>query len=205
MRARVPSILAVLFALATPLSAQGLAGSDHDFTSEAWNVTGEMCRVCHTPHDADRTVPNAPLWNHSVPDGAAFTPYSSTTLDALVAGPDGTSKLCLGCHDGMTALDSYGGMIGSTVMTGKEVIGTNLADDHPISFVYDLALATADGELADPTSSPSGLGGTIAVDLLIGGRLECSSCHDAHNSSGAPDMLQVWNNESLLCRTCHIK
>ena len=84
-------------------------------------------------------------------------------------------------------------------------MGTDLSDDHPISFTYNTALATADGGLWDPASALSGLGGTIDADLLSGSMVECSSCHDVHNSYGIPFLLVKSNAASALCLTCHDK
>ena len=120
--------------------------------------------------------------------------------------PSGSSKLCLSCHDGTVALDNFGGTTTGTSFISTGLVGTNLSDDHPISFTYDAALATADGGLYNPTTALSGLGGTITVDLLRGGEMECSSCHDVHNSYPAnPSLLVITNAGSLLCLTCHDK
>src|SRR3990172_13180121 len=93
--------------------------------------------------------------------------------------PTGYSRLCLSGHDGTIALGTVlnppgsgiyyqtqqmiyptgqppaGGAgtmpVGSGVATGDtRVIGTNLQNDHPVSFVYDSSLAMQDEELVDP-------------------------------------------------------
>lgn len=185
--------------------SQTILNSAHDFSGETWNTTTEVCIVCHTPHNADISVSEAPLWNHET-TAASFTPYSSPTLDATVGQPSASSKLCLSCHDGTIALDNFGGTTGGTsFITGSTLIGTNLLDDHPISFVYDAALATTDGGLYDPTTANSGLGSTIDADLLFGGQMQCASCHDVHNGSGESYLLRMSNNASALCLTCHNK
>ncbi len=182
---------------------QTIVGSAHDFSTETWNPSGEVCIVCHTPHHAIST--DAPLWNHEVTT-ATFTTYSSSTLDATVGQPDGTSKMCLSCHDGTVAVDNFGGQTGGNeFISGDDLIGTDLSNDHPISFTYDATLATNDGGLYDPTSTNSGLGGTIADDMLSGGKLQCSSCHDVHNGSGVAKLLVKSNANSALCLTCHNK
>jgi predicted CXXCH cytochrome family protein len=91
------------------------------------------------------------------------------------------------------------------MMTGDGLLGIDLSDDHPISFLYDGALATADGSLHDPTTANSGLGGTIDEDMLFGGILQCASCHDVHNQGGFGNLLRVSNAGSALCLTCHDK
>jgi predicted CXXCH cytochrome family protein len=105
------------------------------------------------------------------------------------------------------ALDSWGGQTG-TVFWGaghKDVMGTDLTDDHPISFTYNAALAGDDGGLVDPETTASGLGGTIEADLLFNGRLECASCHDPHDELGNDRMLRLSNAGSAFCLACHEK
>ena len=183
-----------------------IAGSGHDFSAAGWNASGEICIVCHTPHNADLTVAGAPLWNHSVSQVATYTLYSSVTMDAVVGQPDGSSKLCLSCHDGTVALENFGGVTsGTQLMTGNALVGTDLSNDHPVSFTYDGALALADLGLFDPTNTQSGLGGTITATMLQGGKVQCASCHDVHNSANLPNLLLKSNAASALCLTCHDK
>ncbi len=197
-----------LMALLMPaaLGAQGIDGSKHDFSGKSWNQggTGEICVVCHAAHDA-ATLPAAPLWNHDL-TGATFIPYTGPgTLDASVGQPDGVSALCLSCHDGTVAVDSYGGKTGTDFISGGDLIGTDLSNDHPISFTFNTALATADGGLHDPSSVNSGLGGTISADMLFSGQMECASCHDVHDADGNSKLLVKLNTGSALCLTCHNK
>jgi predicted CXXCH cytochrome family protein len=81
----------------------------------------------------------------------------------------------------------------------------SLAEEHPISFTYDDALASADGELEIPSTADSGLGSTIAADMLTSNKVQCSSCHDPHNAAGVSFLLRKTNQGSQLCLTCHIK
>jgi len=184
---------------------QSIVGSAHDFSDDTWNTSGQICLVCHTPHNADVSVSNAPLWNHETTT-ATFTTYSSATMDATTGQPDASSKLCLSCHDGTVAVDNFGDQTGgSHFLSGNSNIGTALSDDHPISFTYDAALASADDGLYDPSTANSGLGGTINADMLIGSQVQCASCHDVHNGSGVAKLLKKSNEASALCLTCHNK
>ncbi len=202
---RIAFVAAFLVVTAGLGLGQTIVGSAHDFSGKSWNNTNEICVVCHTPHNADATVADAPLWNHEVTT-ATYTLYSSGSLDATLGQPDGSSKLCLSCHDGTVAVDNFGGRTnGNEFVTGDDLIGTDLSNDHPVSFVYDAALASADGGLFDPTTTNSGLGGTINDDLLISSKLQCASCHDVHNGSGLDNLLRISNVNSGLCLTCHDK
>lgn len=206
-------LFAVLFVmLMVQVSFGQITGSKHDFRAATWMPgapTGEVCIVCHTPHNAQAATVG-PLWNHLVTT-QTFVPYgaSSATLNAAVGQPQGISKLCLSCHDGTTQMDDFGTNPGSVVMGAVPGnFGLGLDNDHPISFLYDDALATDDGTLHPPTTTTSGLGANIDDDLLFGAgndQLECASCHDVHRKGGLTAMLRKSNAESALCFTCHNK
>ncbi|WP_020675358.1 cytochrome c3 family protein [Geopsychrobacter electrodiphilus] len=196
------AIVAIL--MASPAFAV-ITGSAHDFSGMLPTVTTEICVYCHTPHNADTTVTNAPLWDHTTTT-ASYTLYSSATLNATMAQPSGISKLCLSCHDNTVAVDSFGVNAGASTISvavpGTTAnLGTNLGDDHPVGFLYDSALASADGGLNDPGTT------TAVSDLLFAGQMECASCHDVHNNgpATASALLRVDNAGSALCLTCHAK
>lgn len=200
------NFIAILAAAAITLAANvgfaQITGTAHDLSGAAWNTTTEICVVCHTPHNADTTI--GILWNHELTTHTGYTLYDSATLNHVPGDPGGSSKLCLSCHDGTVAVDSFGGATGTTFITGNALLGTDLSGSHPLSFLYDSALATADGELSDPLVASSGLGSTIDADMLFAGMLECGSCHDPHNNTNNP-FLVMSNASSTLCLTCHTK
>ncbi|MBN2008539.1 cytochrome c3 family protein [candidate division KSB1 bacterium] len=184
---------------------QNMLSTAHDFSNADWNIHGQTCRVCHIPQDLDTVESNMPLWNRAV-SSASYSIYTSSTLDATPGQPDGPSKLCLSCHDGTLAVDCFGDRSGGLyIINGQSCIGADLRDDHPISFVYNSSLASKDGGLYDPAITNSGLGGTIADDLLIDGKMQCTSCHEIHNMTGAAKLLRKPNIGSALCLTCHNK
>ncbi|MCG3125017.1 MAG: hypothetical protein GIKADHBN_03533 [Phycisphaerales bacterium] len=160
----------------------------------------QVCIFCHTPHNAS---PIKPLWNRALPV-EAYTIYRSNSLDALPDQPTGTSKMCLSCHDGTIALGSVvsrdmpiqmaGGI--TTMPAGSSLLGTDLSDDHPISFRYDSGLAAKDNKLRQPSSLPH----QILLDRNA--ELQCTSCHDAHNNVNG-NFLVMNNDQSQLCLSCH--
>ncbi|NJD36888.1 MAG: cytochrome C [Geobacter sp.] len=188
------------------ISDAAIKDSKHDMSKVA-GVTmpdSQTCIACHTPHNADVTTNDAPLWNHTN-SSEAYTMYSSPTFDGdIAASPTGVSKLCMACHDGTVAVDAFGGMTHGNVKigaigTGSGNLGLNLKKSHPVSFDYNDALATTDGELAKPSETP------LIQKWVKNGRFECSSCHDVHNNTGIAKMLNASNTGSALCITCHKK
>lgn len=203
-----------LTTLSLTASAGSIKNTDHDFSNSGWSG-GEICVACHTPHNANSSITDAPLWNHEVTQ-KAFTLYSSGTLDATVNQPSGSSKLCLSCHDGTVALDSLTNSPNpnGTRMSGNSAIGSDeLNNDHPVSFTYNSALATTDGALHDPSTTNVTIGsgtdtksGTIASVMLISGEVQCATCHDVHNKfTSGGKLLRIANSGSALCLTCHNK
>ena len=204
-------LLGATLALAAQMTSAGtITGSAHDFSGSAWSG-GQICVACHAPHNT-AVLANAPLWNHAL-STATYTVYASSTLNATIAQPGATSRLCLSCHDGTVAVNSFGGTTGTTFVSGANLLGTNLTNDHPIGFTYDAALVAADGALrATTTAVTIGSGaqtrvGTIASNMLYSGRLECASCHDVHNTftAATANLVKVSMAGSTLCLTCHAK
>lgn len=159
----------------------------------------QVCIFCHAPHN---TGGLRPLWNRDLPM-SSYQIYQSSTLDAKVGQPNGSSKLCLSCHDGTIAMGSVLSRADKILMSGGDYIpagltnlGTDLSDDHPISFYYTSSLASADRQLADPNT----LGTEVKLDP--NGRLQCTACHDPHNNQYG-DFLVKDNAFGLLCTTCH--
>ena len=159
----------------------------------------EICIFCHTPHNSR---PSSPLWNKDDP-GYTYTLYHSSTVQAVPGQPDGSSILCLSCHDGTTALGNVlSRMTDIAFMGGVTVIppgytnmSTDLADDHPISFDYTSGLAAADGQLKDPTD-------LVPPVILENGRMQCISCHDPHRNL-TTSFLVITTRSSELCFSCH--
>jgi predicted CXXCH cytochrome family protein len=206
-------IIFLAIGISIPAKSQ-ISGTKHDFSGRSWAPTeNKMCGVCHATHQA-KNEPSAPLWNHQSTAVAAYALYSSPTFDGqgglTITNPSASSKLCLSCHDGTVALENFGNIttgtnyIPSTSRIGG-VSGNDMSKEHPISFQYTDALASADGGLRAPTTTNSGLGGSIAKDMLFANKMECASCHDVHNKYNVTHLLKMSNINSQLCLTCHKK
>ncbi len=156
-----------------------------------------LCVYCHTPHNAN---PTQALWNKDTP-ATTYQLYTSSTLQSMPNQPTGSSRLCLSCHDGILALGNLrvpppGEELELGPMSGNRRLGTDLSDDHPISFVYDGELAVRRGELVDPSGLPT----TVRLDASQ--QLQCTTCHDPHEDR-RPMFLRMANADGALCLSCH--
>ncbi len=158
---------------------------------------GELCIFCHTPHSASAT---RALWNRDLPP-ATYNLYTSSSLEATLKQPTGASRLCLSCHDGTTALGNLRvppatGPVSLGPLTGRASLGTDLSDDHPVSFVYDAGLALRQGQLADPAALPK------APSLDSTQQLQCTACHEPHDDRYRK-FLRMDDRAAALCAACH--
>ena len=109
------TIAAVILVSSFAIASVGkVKGSMHDFSvgggSQVYQSStySQTCVFCHTPHNAGKT---GLLWNKAINGNTNFRLYtSSSTLtntvrkfSSLSAGSP--SLLCLGCHDGKTAMN----------------------------------------------------------------------------------------------------
>lgn len=199
------TILVITLWFPFEVNAQSIVSSLHNLSVSSPGTVratseSEICIFCHTPHNA---VPMGPLWNRNDP-GATYILYDNTISSTFIATPgqpDGSSLLCLSCHDGTIALGNVVSRSteiamagGYTTMQGNYNLTTDLSDDHPVSFVYNSALATADGQLKFPPTHP--------VILDNNSKLQCTSCHNPHNNTYDKFLLSS-TQFSELCFGCH--
>jgi hypothetical protein len=191
--------------------------------------TDQICIFCHTPHSA---TPDSPLWSRPEPAGS-FQIYGNPLVigGGLDAGdlagqrarsqyntaalyPNGASRMCLSCHDGVTAIGLLRdtttiNMLGATKLAGYNS-AISLSTSHPISFVYDVNV------LADllgyyPAGSYFLPLTTDAIDTPLDGqsRMQCTTCHDPHDDTSDAIGLPFWRQTSGtthyddVCDACH--
>ncbi|MCF7974574.1 MAG: hypothetical protein K9N55_12215 [Phycisphaerae bacterium] len=175
------------------VSSRSVMGSPHDLSA---STGSDACRFCHTPHGVS---PKTVLWNQPL-STTVYKIYQSSSLEAMVGQPTGSSKLCLSCHDGTVALPVAGmgssRVSGATLKPGQANLGTDLSDDHPISFFYSDALSARDPQIRPASSLPAAL----ALDRE--NELQCTTCHDAHNNQYGK-FLTMPNERSAMCTSCH--
>jgi hypothetical protein len=188
----------------------------------------QVCVFCHTPHNA---TSQQPLWNRERPS-TVFNTYTAaqlTTVARAVTAPGAESLMCLSCHDGVSAINVVhnkpaGAATTTITMSGgvtnlaisSTSLGSNLTNDHPISFSYTAAQAEAGATKLFPIATAKGVG--VRFFGAKSDMLECSSCHDPHIAygfdrkgnaiGGDPNLrpfLNVRNDGSFLCFACHNK
>ncbi|MCP4657914.1 MAG: cytochrome c3 family protein [bacterium] len=211
----------LLAAAALPAQQGSVAGTLHNLSVSgpgqirALEET-EICKFCHIPHSA---VAPVPLWGHALSEVRYYeVPEIRTRRGGrqLAPQPDGSSRLCLSCHDGTVALGEIAGEPGSVPMAGAQrlkpgqpgYIGTNLSGSHPISFVYPER---------DPGEFTTGIDmgfrprvaiqGDNRVQLDSDGKMQCTTCHDPHADRfyqpGKVPHFWVKPTVAEVCLTCH--
>lgn len=214
---RAAAIVVIGLGLASP------SGSQESVRDTAHNlsVTGptsvkavsetRVCVFCHTTHNASF---QAPLWNRENP-GGTYQMYWSETMDAYGSSaeapqPNGSSKLCLSCHDGTIALGSTvsSGRIemrgGITTMpsTSESNLGRDLSGDHPVSFRVTDHLVTTNNAKGDVSlRTVSEMRNHPLARLDDEDRIQCTTCHDPHRDPYGNFLLTAKPGE--LCIACH--
>ncbi len=181
-----------------------IQGSGHDFSDSSWSG-GEICLPCHTPHNSDLDVVRAPLWNHELTT-ATYTLYDGTSGVSTEDALDGRSILCMSCHDGTVALDSFGGNNGSQYLAGSANLQTDLRDDHPVgaSGIYPEVPGMANPATFEGPGKYNMNLEDMKVNNITERVVACTTCHEPHNRNNYDHMLWRSNAGSSLCLTCHL-
>lgn len=96
-----------------------------------------------------------------------------------------TSSECLVCHDGSGA---HAVRIGSSHL---------FAIDYESHQRFSRKFLRA-------SNAPSGFGSTVASDMLVDGRVECTSCHVDHSvDTDLRYRFRTGADSTRLCRACH--
>jgi hypothetical protein len=194
----------------------------------------QICIFCHIPHGG---LSQNSLWSRELPT-ATFGHYSSQSLviSTKVAAdydePKGSAKLCLSCHDGVTA----GGValgkilpIGTTPIPmayGDKITGDALftADKikrghHPVSFIYDNTVLGLIQSVKGSSSYRLPLLSQVKMDSQH--RMQCTTCHNPHQNQSTEEELlgkkiaPFWvyggggsgtaiDHHDAVCNDCHL-
>ena len=198
----------------------------------------QICIFCHTPHNASSESP-IPLWNRKL-STQTFSRYSSATLQIRVnptasslaqygssAQPDGASKLCLSCHDGVSQLGNVlrGGPITMDATKDPATGGNYISSDplisrasfnpttnkmkyghHPVSFVYTGGIGGVQAAISSGRVT-AGLGGGYGFTIPVAGskvkldknnKMQCTTCHNAHQNQSYDDQCYSTTDGSVV-------
>jgi cytochrome c553 len=210
------------------LSSSNVTNPYHATTADTRGL--QICIFCHTPHSAN-VAEQAPLWNRNF-SSQIFQRYTGSATfkiknitDAQYgpvgqpnyvtgAQPNGSSKLCLSCHDGVSKLGAvYKGpeipmTVGviSGIASFKPSTNKMRYGHHPVSFVYATNFSSLnDNKLVQASQSgtvigglpadyvfPQSIDGKVTVKLKDtfnngNGWMQCTTCHDAHMNQSDDD------------------
>lgn len=186
----------------------------------------EICIFCHTPHSASK---QGALWNRQDPALMdSFPLYDSGSLkiknidaaqyNTTADYPNGASKLCLSCHDGVTGI---GTLLDRTLSMNNEFMSDVptpatfdpvivLSLTHPVSFYYteevkNLIVGEGKSNFKLPTEP--------LRDSQE--RVQCTTCHNPHDDRFGLSYLETplppfWRFDDTttdpyakLCNQCH--
>lgn len=215
----------VILLIALPLLATSAAAQQGNVRATMHNLsvsgTGqiksstetEVCKFCHIPHSA--IVPQ-PLWGHALSSVKQYQvpQVRSKGTRILASQPDGSSRLCLSCHDGTVALADVGrsprkpSMSGPTHLapTQHGFIGIDLSGSHPVSIRMPDG---SDQQSADDMGlkSLAVVQADRQVRLDESGKIQCTTCHDPHSDQyyrpGRAAHFAVKPSTTEICVTCH--
>jgi len=195
MLALIVCISLSAFAARAPKSA--VFGSPHDFKSvgeysPAGGASYTLCNFCHIAHKfgSAPTGPGYLLWNHTLSNVASYGVYTSDSMRSTpteLGGQMTVSNLCLSCHDGTIAVNSwYEVQAGpnfqplpqGTFIMAQDHTARDLTKQHPVNFTYpDATTAAAIG--IQPAADVNSIDGSGNVPLFQG-KMQCATCHDPH-------------------------
>lgn len=199
-----------------------VGGVSQVYTAQDGSGADQVCAFCHTPHNAGSAQL---LWNKANNTTPTFRLYtSSNTLTSATRSstlsPDSPSLLCLGCHDGKTAMNilhssSIGVDPAGAGATGYPA-GSKLI---PTSNSGATALVMPDGqwnpllEAYDPSMNLGMSGGAtdglnLTDDHPIGFSYSTAYSQETngglHNNAGMDSRIRFFGaSNKVECSTCH--
>jgi hypothetical protein len=165
----------------------------------SWHAASyALCSFCHVAHKfgtaaASADVPGYLLWNHtlSVQTYTVYTSPSMVNPAEPLTGQMTVSNLCLSCHDGTVAINSFyedirtsnyqstiGAQTARFMPDGATIDASAQSKQHPVNFLYPSATDAANIGMRGAASNSS-VDGNGNVPLY-GGKMQCSTCHDPH-------------------------
>lgn len=156
-----------------------------------------MCLSCHDGTIAVDAVVRMPITGPLGRPGTWSNPANPgepVAFHGKMANPTQSAKSFEDC-----GVACHGGANISQLDFSGTYMGTDMADDHPVTIDYPNPLTYGNRFKSVPASQRW----TNGIQLYSN-KVECGSCHDVHNPDWKP-FLRCNNDESALCFTCHNK
>lgn len=186
----------------------------------------QVCVFCHVAHQQAAANKQPPLWSHTLSATNFSTVYASSTFTSLgtnitaigaaTVGSATTSHLCLSCHDGTVAVNSfYGNKFTATIpvggniaagglLTGPNLLGTDLSSSHPVNFSMDQTTWTVKNtHIVGINTTTHATTGAVALPLDSNNKLQCATCHTSHDDTNT-NFLRDTMARSAICTDCHL-
>jgi hypothetical protein len=194
-----------------------IVDSPHDLRATFQSASYTLCSFCHVAHKTG-AAPEGPgylLWNHTLSSVTTYGVYQSDSMKATdltdLGGQLTVSNLCLSCHDGTVAVNSFYEPVGNATFDGNipedttfvgNAIIRDLSKTHPVNFTYNATVANAAGMLVPASSSSVDAAGEIP---LFNSKMQCVTCHDPHNGeSGIFEQNFPTQASGSFCTYCHL-
>lgn len=220
-------------AIQAPIWNRNLSTANYQLYDQTWSFSfrGQMnpgaptgysrlCLSCHDGTIALGRVVNAP---GTGPAGTGVAPFLSPPFEMTY--PDPTQQPAGDAAHPPGSLPRGTGAGEAPEFTGDtRNLGTNLTNDHAVSFVFDSALSALDRELVDPgpplgppqnvKSDPkiSPMRRYPGTDLGTFNAVQCTSCHNPHTVEYPKFLRANWldhpperRDEKIICLFCHDK
>ncbi len=186
-----------------PSDVMGMHNLGPGSSSPITGARPDSCAYCHAPHSGL----NRGLWNQKLTT-QSYTVYASDTEANKGRQPTlgADSNQCLSCHDGTVAVGAtvaYGQVATHGSMYATDVFGSNMQSSHPFSLMLPLKDHV---NLVASLVSNGKTGDTTGAVRLIGGNVECSSCHNPHvqaRDQVSQNFLVKDGSSGQLCLACH--
>jgi predicted CXXCH cytochrome family protein len=152
-----------------------------------------QCVFCHAPRSHSLSLGS---WIDDQPENILVYPYERPPEESPPGKPDGSSLVCLGCHDGTIAL----GDIVSRTESAEAARGetrTNFSDGHPVSLPYEPVADESGMVLESRDRLPQ------QVRLDARGKIQCTTCHDPHDDTYGNFLVMEYSDRTL-CVACHV-
>ena len=147
-----------------------------------------------------------PLWSSTpVSKSISFKPVGIGIGATNSHGQSGYSVECLGCHDGVNAKNAFitRRMSSSQESVNLRALTGSSKQHHPVNIAYVEGKAGLKSINTALKGTWKG-GVTTIADILVDGRVECSTCHlDPHVIDPDTMTLRNSNARSVLCTSCH--